>query len=189
MPRRPWRVRTVAVCSHAYSPPSTRRARVPLRQSGRQAWFALMNPKSPTASCRSPERTRPRLLTEISRSSRNCLFSRRSRVNSLTLGRGKGPAHLRPGGPRCRSAWRHPLANGVAARLKLAGRASVDYGQHGPGRPSVGEIPANTVGRVFWHLWQPPLQSFEGVHQTGSTPTAAASGWLRPRSHRCTRAR
>src|SRR5438270_167633 len=110
----------------------------------------------------------------ISRSSRSCLFSRRSRVNSSRSNA------VRPGAaasrrPSCRSVWA-TRANGVAAWLKLAGKivritSSTDEVDHLSAK----------LRRIRWtcswhrqHLWR----ETQGVHQTGSIPIPSRH-WFR----------
>src|SRR5438067_7767234 len=87
----------------ALDTPSTRA----IAAIGKQAWFALMNRKSRTAAYRSPEQTRPRLLTEY----RAPAAAGRSRVVAGSTRHARPPPNLgsipladprsgRPGRPR-----------------------------------------------------------------------------------------
>ena len=55
------------------------------------------------------------------------------------------------------------------------GQDRQDYVQHGRGRSSVGETPANTVA-VFLASAAPPVET-QGVHQTGSNLDGLRIGW------------
>ncbi len=85
----------VDVAKHGNRPP-TRRARAPLWRSGRRP-IPLMNSKTRARPLRSRERT-SQPLERMSRSTRSCLFSRRSRTNSS---RSAAPrvSLFPPGGP------------------------------------------------------------------------------------------
>ena len=108
---------------------------------GKQAW-SRSEPEEPDGSVPVPGQP-GRGFERISRSSRSCLFSRRSRVNSSRSNA------VRPGAassrrPSFRSTWatharmEWPLGSNSRAR-------SSGLRQHGRGRPSVGETPANMV--------------------------------------------
>src|SRR5438067_10407509 len=110
---------------------------------GKQAWFALMNRKSRTAACRSPEQTRPRLLKEY----------RAPAVAACSHAAAGSTHHARmrsdhepplPGGPRFGQPGR-PTREWSGRLAQTRGQDRQDYVQHGRGRPSAGETPANTV--------------------------------------------
>src|SRR6202030_1927435 len=143
---------------------------------GKQAWFALMNRKSRTAARRSPEQTRPRLLKEY-----------RARMRS-----DQEPPP--PGGPRFGQPGR-PTREWSGRLAQTRGLARQDYVQHGRGRPSVGETPANTVDVFLASAAplardsgcppkrvnpKPPLLTTQGRTATRSRGEALAAGWDLP---------
>src|SRR5271165_2801250 len=102
-----------------------------------------MNRKSWTVACRSPERTRPRLLTEY----------RAPAVAACSHAAAGSTHHARlrsnhelspPGGPRFGQPGR-PIRELSGRSAQTRGPDRQDYVRHGRGRPSVGEILANTV--------------------------------------------
>src|SRR5271165_4688334 len=103
-----------------------------------------MNRKSPTAACRSPEQTRPRLLTEY-RAPAATACSHAEAGSTHHARPRSDPEPPPPGGPRFGQPGR-PTREWSGHSAQTRGLDRQDYGQHGPGRPSVGEIPANTVG-------------------------------------------
>ena len=115
----------------------------------------------------------------MSRSSRSCLFSRRSRLSSSRSAAGR-PSPSPPGGPLAdRPA--HPVADRLRGRLKLPAR-SAGRAQSEPGRPSVDETPPNRadVSRHRERL----LESLKGSTKPGadSTPHSrwgSEIGWAR----------
>src|SRR5271169_5655511 len=111
---------------------------------GKEAWFALMNRKSWAAACRSPERTRPRLLTEYrAPAATACSHAEAGSTHHARPRSDREPPP--PGGPRFGQPGR-PTREWSGRSAQTRGQDRQDYGQRGPGRPSVGEIPANTVG-------------------------------------------
>src|ERR1700730_16897911 len=133
---------------------------------GKQAWFALMNRKSRTAARRSPEQTRPRLLKEYrAPAAAACSHAAAGSTHHARMRSDQEPPP--PGGPRFGQPGR-PTREWSGRLAQTRGLARQDYVQHGRGRPSVGETPANTV-ECSWHrqhLWR----ETQGVHQTGSIP-------------------
>src|SRR5438270_6265251 len=102
-----------------------------------------MNRKSRTAACRSPEQTRPRLLKEY----------RAPAVAACSHAAAGSTHHARmrsdhepplPGGPRFGQPGR-PTREWSGRLAQTRGQDRQDYVQHGRGRPSAGETPANTV--------------------------------------------
>src|SRR5207237_5282741 len=110
---------------------------------GKQAWFALMNRKSRTAACRSPEQTRPRLLKEYrAPAAAACSHAAAGSTHHARMRSDQEPPP--PGGPRVGQPGRPTREwSGRLAQTRRQDRQ--DYVQHGRGRPSVGETPANTV--------------------------------------------
>src|SRR5277367_2227080 len=106
-----------------------------------------MNRKSRTATCRSPEQTRPRLLTEY-RAPAAAAYSHvatgLTRRAPLPPDQGSiplvAPRSGQPGRPR--REW-----SGQSAQTR--GKDRQDHVRHEPDPPSDGETRANTVG-VFW---------------------------------------
>src|ERR1700756_3323598 len=125
-----------------------------------------MNRKSSTAACRSPEQTRPRLLTEY-RAPAATACSHAEAGSTHHARPRSDPEPPPPGGPRFAQPGR-PTREWSGRSAQTRGLDRQDYGQHGRARPSVGEIPANTVG-VF-SASAAPLAKASGVHQTGSIP-------------------
>src|SRR5258707_6614129 len=130
-------------CSQAQHPaldtPSTRA----IAAIGKQAWFALMNRKSRTAACRSPEQTRPRLLKEYrAPAAAACSHAAAGSTHHARMRSDQQPPP--PGGPRFGQPGR-PTREWSGRLAQTRGQDRQDYVQHGPGRPSVGETPANTV--------------------------------------------
>src|ERR1700738_2040233 len=110
---------------------------------GKQAWFALMNRKSRTAACRSPEQTRPRLLKEYrAPAAAACSHAAAGSTHHARMRSDQEPPP--PGGPRFGQPGR-PTREWSGRLAQTRGLARQDYVQHGRGRPSVGETPANTV--------------------------------------------
>ena len=101
-------------------------------------------PEEPEGSAPVSRANQAAAFDRISRSSRNCLFSRRSRSTHHARPR-SDPEPPPPGGPRFGQPGR-PTREWSGRSAQTRGLDRQDYGQHGPGRPSVGEIPANTVG-------------------------------------------
>src|SRR5208282_1993102 len=123
----------------ALDTPSTR-AIAPI---GKQAWFALMNRKSRTAACRSPEQTRPRLLKEYRAPvAAACSHAAAGSTHHARMRSDQEPPP--PGGPRFGQPGR-PTREWSGRLAQTRGQDRQDYDQHGRGRPSVGETPANTV--------------------------------------------
>src|SRR6202047_4707789 len=86
---------------------------------GKQAWFALMNRKSRSAACRSPEQTRPRLLKEY----RAPAAAACSHAAAGSTHHARMRSDQQPPPPGVVSlSLDDPRANGVAAWLKLAGK-------------------------------------------------------------------
>src|SRR6185437_12744259 len=111
---------------------------------GKEAWFALMNRKSRTAACRSPEQTRPRLLTGYrAPAAAACSHvvagsTRHARPSpNLEPIRLADPRSGQPGRPR--HEW-----SGRSAQTR--GQDRQDYVRHERDPPSDGETQANTVG-------------------------------------------
>src|ERR1700730_4765413 len=110
---------------------------------GKQAWFALMNRKSRTAARRSPEQTRPRLLKEYrAPAAAACSHAAAGSTHHARMRSDQEPPP--PGGPRFGQPGR-PTREWSGRLAQTRGLARQDYVQHGRGRPSVGETPANTV--------------------------------------------
>src|ERR1700726_1392315 len=110
---------------------------------GKQAWFALMNRKSRTAACRSPEQTRPRLLKEYrAPAAAACSHAAAGSTHHARMRSDQEPPP--PGGPRFGQPGR-PTREWSGRLAQTRGQDRQDYVQHGRGRPSVGETPANTV--------------------------------------------
>ena len=133
---------------------------------GKQAWFALMNRKSRTAACRSPEQTRPRLLKEYrAPAAAACSHAAAGSTHHARMRSDQEPP---PPAALVSVSLGDPRANGVAAWLKLAGKivritSSTDEVDHLPAK----------LRRIRWtcswhrqHLWR----ETRGVHQTGSIP-------------------
>ncbi len=114
---------------------------------GKQAWFALMNRKTRTARPRSPVANQAAARERMSRSSRNCLFSRRSRASSsrsAALSHQPAPPVGPPALSACATQMPIDCAVGSNSRASSSGRA-----QHGPDQPSGGGTPVNKDGRVL----------------------------------------
>src|SRR5271169_2080651 len=110
---------------------------------GKEAWFALMNRKSWAAACRSPERTRPRLLTEYrAPAAAACSHAEAGSTHHARPRSDREPPP--PGGPRFGQPGR-PIRELSGRSAQTRGPDRQDYVRHGRGRPSVGEILANTV--------------------------------------------
>src|SRR5216684_8429254 len=110
---------------------------------GKQAWFALMNRKSRTAACRSPEQTRPRLLKEYrAPAAAACSHAAAGSTHHARMRSDQQPPP--PGGPRFGQPGR-PTREWSGRLAQTRGQDRQDYVQYGRGRPSVGETPANTV--------------------------------------------
>ena len=115
-------------------------------------------PEEPDGTCRSPERTRPRLLTEC----RAPAATACSHAEAGSTHHARPPSDREPpppDAPRFGQPGR-PTHEWSGRSAQTRGQDRQDYGQHGRGRPSVGEIPANTVG----------------VFLASATPLAKASG-------------
>src|SRR5437016_10701931 len=102
-----------------------------------------MNRKSRTAACRSPEQTRPRLLKEYrAPAAAACSHAAAGSTHHARMRSDQEPPP--PGGPRVGQPGRPTREwSGRSAQTRRQDRQ--DYVQHGRGRPSVGETPANTV--------------------------------------------
>src|SRR6202030_2129933 len=102
-----------------------------------------MNRKSRTAACRSPEQTRPRLLKEYrAPAAAACSHAAAGSTHHARMRSDQEPPP--PGGPRFGQPGRRTREwSGRLAQTR--GQDRQDYVQHGRGRPSVGETPANTV--------------------------------------------
>src|SRR5467141_848718 len=114
-----------------------------------------MNRKSRTAACRSPEQTRPRLLKEY----RAPAAAACSHAAAGSTHHARMPSDRElppPGGPRFAQPGR-PTREWSGRLAQTRGQDRQDYVQHGPGRPSVGETPANTVD-VFLASAAPPAR-------------------------------
>src|ERR1700737_3687559 len=110
---------------------------------GKQAWFALMNRKSRTAARRSPEQTRPRLLKEYrAPAAAACSHAAAGSTHHARMRSDQEPPP--PGGPRFGQPGR-PTREWSGRLAQTRGQDRQDYVQHGRGRPSVGETPANMV--------------------------------------------
>src|SRR5580704_15672227 len=126
-------------CRPALDTPSTRA----IAAIGKQAWFALMNRKSRTAACRSPEQTRPRLLREYrAPAAAACSHAAAGSTHHARMRSDQEPPP--PGGPRVGQPGR-PTREWSGRLAQTRGLDRQDYVQHGRGRPSVGETPANMV--------------------------------------------
>ena len=136
-----------------------------------------MNRKSPTAACRSPERTKPRLLTEYrAPAATACSHAEAGSTHHARPRSDREP--LRPGGPRFGQPER-PTREWSGRSAQTRGQDRQDYGQHGRGRPSVGEIPANTLG-VFLAS-AAPLAKASGCPPNRVNPRVAVSSAQRTR--------
>src|SRR5712672_1829514 len=114
-----------------------------------------MNRKSRTAACRSPAQTRPRLLKEY----RAPAAAACSHAAAGSTHHARMPSDRElppPGGPRFAQPGR-PTREWSGRLAQTRGQDRQDYVQHGPGRPSVGETPANTVD-VFLASAAPPAR-------------------------------
>src|SRR5580692_9183945 len=102
-----------------------------------------MNRKSRTAACRSPEQTRPRLLIEYrAPAAAACSHAAAGSTHHARMRSDQKPPP--PGGPRFGQPGR-PTREWSGRLAQTRGQDRQDYVQHGRGRPSVGETPANTV--------------------------------------------
>src|SRR6266478_1317520 len=102
-----------------------------------------MNRKSRTAACRSPEQTRPRLLKEYrAPAAAACSHAAAGSTHHARMRSDQQPPP--PGGPRFGQPGR-PTREWSGRLAQTRGQDRQDYVQHGRGRPSVGETPANTV--------------------------------------------
>src|SRR5438477_4375297 len=102
-----------------------------------------MNRKSRTAACRSPEQTRPRLLKEYrAPAAAACSHAAAGSTHPARMRSDQEPPP--PGGPRFGQPGR-PTREWSGRLAQTRGQDRRDYVQHGPGRPSVGETPANMV--------------------------------------------
>src|SRR3984893_3315539 len=157
-----------------------------------------MNRKSRTAACRSPEQTRPRLLIEYrAPAAAACSHAAAGSTHHARMRSDQKPPP--PGGPRFGQPGR-PTREWSGRLAQTRGQDRQDYVQHGRGRPSVGETPANTVD-VFLASAAPPARDSGGPpnrvnpnpiampHMLPSTvPSVSASAkfflsWLNPTPH------
>src|SRR5271169_5182999 len=114
-----------------------------------------MNRKSRTAACRSPEQTRPRLLKEYrAPAAAACSHAAAGSTHHARMRSDQEPPP--PGGPRFGQPGR-PTREWSGRLAQTRGQDRQDYVQHGQGRPSVGETPANTVD-VFLASAAPPAR-------------------------------
>src|SRR5580700_4316969 len=114
-----------------------------------------MNRKSRTAACRSPEQTRPRLLIEYrAPAAAACSHAAAGSTHHARMRSDQKPPP--PGGPRFGQPGR-PTREWSGRLAQTRGQDRQDYVQHGRGRPSVGETPANTVD-VFLASAAPPAR-------------------------------
>src|SRR5712671_6484686 len=114
-----------------------------------------MNRKSRTAACRSPEQTRPRLLKEYrAPAAAACSHAAAGSTHHARMRSDQEPPP--PGGPRFAQPGR-PTREWSGRLAQTRGQDRQDYVQHGPGRPFVGETPANTVD-VFLASAAPPAR-------------------------------
>src|SRR5271169_3340018 len=102
-----------------------------------------MNRKSRTAACRSPEQTRPRLLKEY-RAPAAAACSHAAAGSTHHARMRSDQEAPPPGGPRFGQPGR-PTREWSGRLAQTRGQDRQDSVQHGRGRPSVGETPANTV--------------------------------------------
>src|SRR6202048_3106694 len=110
---------------------------------GKQSWFALMNRKSRTAACRSPEQTRPRLLKEYRAPvAAACSHAAAESTHHARMRSDQEPPP--PVRPRFAQPGR-PTREWSGRLAQTRGQDRQDYVQHGRGRPFVGETPANMV--------------------------------------------
>src|SRR6202035_1041587 len=113
-----------------------------------------MNRKSRTAACRSPEQTRPRLLIEYrAPAAAACSHAAAGSTHHARMRSDQKPP---PPGPRFGQPGR-PTREWSGRLAQTRGQDRQDYVQHGRGRPSVGETPANTVD-VFLASAAPPAR-------------------------------
>src|SRR5580693_9450275 len=141
---------------------------------GKQAWFALMNRKSRTAACRSPEQTRPRLLIEYRAPAvAACSHAAAGSTHHARMRSDQKPPP--PGGPRFAQPGR-PTREWSGRLAQTRGQDRQDYVQHGRGRPSVGETPANTVD-VFLASAAPPARD-SGCPPNRVNPIPMRQGFL-----------
>src|SRR5271154_1795390 len=152
----------------ALDTPSTRA----IAAIGKPAWFALMNRKSRTATCRSPEQTRPRLLTEYrAPAAAACSHVATGLTRRAPLPPDQGsipllaPRSAQPGRPR--REW-----SGQSAQTR--GQDCQDHGRHEPDPPSDGETQANTVG-----VWASvaPLAKASGCPPIRVNPKHQQGAW------------
>src|ERR1700674_5721871 len=114
-----------------------------------------MNRKSRTAACRSPEQTRPRLLKEYrAPAAAACSHAAAGSTHHARMRSDQEPPP--PGGPRFGQPGR-PTREWSGRLAQTREQDRQDYVQHGRGRPSVGETPANTVD-VFLASAAPPAR-------------------------------
>src|SRR5690242_14142638 len=130
---------------------------------GKQAWFALMNRKSPTAPRRSPVQTRPRLLTGC-RAPAGVACSPDAAAPTRPVQRHSGRATPPPvGPPACQP--QQPTRRSTAQSAQTLGQDLRQTVQHGPDQPSGDGTQVNTAG-ASW---------------ASGTPLAKASGCPRNR--------
>src|SRR5438105_4145364 len=114
-----------------------------------------MNRKSRTAACRSPEQTRPRLLKEYrAPAAAACSHAAAGSTHHARMRSDQEPPP--PGGPRFGQPGR-PTREWRGRLAQTREQDRQDCVQHGRGRPSVGETPANTVD-VFLASAAPPAR-------------------------------
>ena len=140
--------------------------------TGKQAWFALMNRKSPTAPRRSPVQTRPRLLTRYPAPA-GAACSHDVNAPTRLAQRPPYPGQPPPVGPL---AYRPqpPTRRSTAQRAQTPGRDPREIVQHEPGRPSGGGTQANTAD-ASWASGA-PLVKASGCPRKRVNPTARL--WL-----------
>src|SRR3954451_10188489 len=131
-----------------------------------------MNRKSRTAACRSPEQTRPRLLKEYrAPAAAACSHAAAGSTHHARMRSDQEPPP--PGGPRFGQPGR-PTREWSGRLAQTRGQDRRDYVQHGRGRPSVGETPANRVG-VFLASAAPLAKSFRVSTKPGQSQGGLAS--------------
>ena len=125
---------------------------------GKRAWLALTNRKSTTTSRRSPVQTRPRLLPEISRFTRSCLFSRPQPRQLVTLNGRQTSDRLLPSAHLACRPHRPRRAIDLRRGLKTPEQGPREISRHQPDPPSDGETQANTADG-FWASGAPPVKA------------------------------
>src|SRR6202047_2861707 len=116
-----------------------------------------MNRRGRPAAGRSPEQPSPRLLKEYrAPAAAACSHAAAGSTHHARMRSDREPPP--PGGPRFAQPGR-PTREWSGRLAQTRGQDRQDYVQHGRGRPSVGETPANTVD-VFLASAAPPARDY-----------------------------